>query len=142
MSNSITSTSNMAEASGAAPAASADVEMPTTLFKKRGAGADMRKRKITPPSEDEDNSYDSASDDEAGQGIKRRRKGAGIISASSANNVNKSSTNVKQSASTPAADRSAVITSSNDQDEKSWPGKIHAATPNKTYKDFLHPKKS
>ena len=149
--HSITSTSNMAEASGAAAAAaSADVEMPTTLFKKRAAGAEsnMRKKKITPPSEDEDNSYDSASDNEAGQGIKRRKKGAGIISASSANNVNKSTTNIKLSASTLAADRSAAITSSNDaikqlnwfdeQDEKSWPGKTGAATPNRTYKDLAN----
>ena len=140
----------MAKASGAAGAASAGIEMPTTLFKKRGAGAESntRKKKITPPTEDEDNSYNSASDNEAGQGIKRRKKDAGIISASSANNVNKSTTNIKLSAFTLAADRSAAITSSSDatkqsnwfdeQDEKSWPGKTRAATPNRTYKDLAN----
>lgn len=141
----------MAEVSGAAAVASADVEMPTTLFKKRGAGAttNMRKKKVTPPSEDEDNSYKSASDNEVGQGIKRRKKGTGIISASSANNVNMSTTNAKLSASALAADGSAAITSSSDatkqlnwfdeQNEKSWPRKTRAATPYRTYKDLTNP---
>lgn len=62
-----------------------------------------------PPSEDEDISYDFTSDNETCQGIKCRKKGAGIISASSANDVNKSTTT-----STLAADRSAAITSAND----------------------------
>lgn len=142
----------MAEASGAAAAASADVEIPTILFKKRGARAEsnMRKKKITPPSEDEDedDSYDSASDNEAGQGIKRRKKGAGIVSASSANNTTKSTTNIELSVSTLAADRSAATLSSNDatkqlnwfdeQDEKSWPGKTRAASPNRTYKGLAN----
>lgn len=141
----------MAEASGAAAAASADVEIPATLFKKRGAGAESntRKKKIAPRSEDEDDSHDSASDNETGQGIKRRRKGAGIISASSANNANQSTTNIKlSSASTVAADRSAAITGSDDatkqsnwfdeQGEKSRPGQTGAATTNRTYKELAH----
>lgn len=140
----------MAEAIGAVPSASVDVGMPTTLFKKRGAGAgsNMRKKKITPPFEDEENSYDSASDHEADHGFKRRKTGAGIVSASSANNINKSTTNIKLSASTLAADRSAAISSLNDatkqsdwfdeRDEKSWQGKTPAATPNRTYKDLAH----
>ncbi len=81
----------MAKASAGSAGASADVQIPTTLFKKRGSAAEtnMRKQKTTPPSEDEDDSYDSASDNMAGQGIKRRKKGVGIVSASSVNNTSK-----------------------------------------------------
>lgn len=141
----------MAEASGAAVASSAHVEMPATLFKKRRTAGESntRKRKVTPPSEnDDDDSYDSASDNEAGQGTKRRKKGAGIVSASTASVINKSTTNIEISTSTFANHHSAAITSSNDatkqlncfdeQDEKSWPGKTYVASPNRTCKGLAN----
>ncbi|GFN16120.1 RNA-splicing factor [Aspergillus tubingensis] len=79
----------MAEATNeTAAAAAADPQPPVVTFKKRGAKAsqNIRKRPAPPPvSQDDDSSDFSSSEDESGHRIKRRKnKGAGVVSASSA----------------------------------------------------------
>lgn len=72
----------------ATAAAAADPQPPVVTFKKRGAKAsqNIRKRPAPPPvSQDDDSSDFSSSEDESGHRIKRRKnKGAGVVSASSA----------------------------------------------------------
>ncbi|KAL7653760.1 hypothetical protein M752DRAFT_276478 [Aspergillus phoenicis ATCC 13157] len=72
----------------ATAAAAADPQPPVVTFKKRGAKAsqNIRKRPAPPPvSQDNDSSDFSSSEDESGHRIKRRKnKGAGVVSASSA----------------------------------------------------------
>ncbi|PYH95248.1 CCCH and RING finger protein [Aspergillus ellipticus CBS 707.79] len=92
-----------------------DPQPPVVTFKKRGAKAsqNIRKRPAAPAKSQSDDSSDfSSSEDESGQRIKRRKgKGSGIVSASSANTkpVNRGS-----SAATAAADRKVQLADTND----------------------------
>ncbi|GKZ16993.1 RNA-splicing factor [Aspergillus brasiliensis] len=79
----------MAETTNDAAAAAAEAPQPPVVtFKKRGAKAsqNIRKRPAAPPvSQGDDSSDFSSSEDESGHRIKRRKnKGAGVVSASSA----------------------------------------------------------
>ncbi|OHE95826.1 hypothetical protein CORC01_08823 [Colletotrichum orchidophilum] len=98
-----------------APAADA----PVAIFKRRGAKgkANIRKRPATPPPANSDSDSDySSSEDEAGQRVKRRKKNAGAITASS-----KDQAKSKQdlSATVFTADRSVPISDSNDATKQS-----------------------
>ncbi|KAI2615405.1 hypothetical protein GGR54DRAFT_613290 [Hypoxylon sp. NC1633] len=101
------STANSAVATNAPTA-------PVAIFKKRGAKgkANFRKRPATPPpaNSDSDDDYTS-SEDEAGQRVKRRKKNA-VVTASSKDNAAR--TNREHGARLFEADRSVLITSTND----------------------------
>ncbi|GAP86647.1 putative pre-mRNA splicing factor cwc24 protein [Rosellinia necatrix] len=90
---------------------------PVAVFKKRGAKgrANIRKRPATPPpannSDSDDSSY-SSSEDEAGQRVKRRKRNAVAVNASSKDNT--ASAPNEHSAVVFEADRSIPITSTND----------------------------
>lgn len=61
----------------------ADVQdAPVVTFKKRATKATTRKRAATPPPASDSDSDFTSSEDETGRQIKRRRKNAGIVSAS------------------------------------------------------------
>lgn len=91
-------------------------EVVQPLFKKRGAKkANLRKRPATPPSASDASDY-SSSDDEQGRRIKRRRKTAGVTASSGA--AAKSTTEDLE-ATKFAADRSALIESTNDATKQS-----------------------
>ncbi|KAI1634611.1 hypothetical protein F4809DRAFT_502045 [Biscogniauxia mediterranea] len=93
---------------------------PVAIFKKRGAKgkANIRKRPATPPpasNSDSDDSDYSSSEDEAGQRVKRRKKNIAVVTASSKNSNAASATqNDRHSATVFEADRSVLITSTND----------------------------
>ncbi|KAK1590793.1 uncharacterized protein LY79DRAFT_515434 [Colletotrichum navitas] len=98
-------------ADSAAPEADA---APVAVFKRRGAKgkANIRKRPATPPPANSDSDSDySSSEDEAGQRVKRRKKNAGAITASSRDHA---TSNKDLSATVYTADRSVPITDSND----------------------------
>lgn len=95
-------------------AASTDVQPSIVTFKKKGAKAkgNIRKRPATPaPSQSDDSSDYSSSENESGHRIKRRKKNTGVVTASSANNK---SSDKELSATIFTADRNATITSTND----------------------------
>lgn len=65
----------------------ADAEVvPVVSFKKRATKATARKRPATPPPADSESDFTS-SEDESGRQIKRRRKNAGAVTASTGDNV-------------------------------------------------------
>ncbi|SLM39790.1 pre-mrna splicing factor cwc24 [Lasallia pustulata] len=91
-------------------------EVVQPLFKKRGAKkANLRKRPATPPSASDASDY-SSSGDEQGQRIKRRRKTAGVT-ASSGTAVKSTAEDLEVTKF--AADRSALIESTNDATKQS-----------------------
>ena len=91
-------------------------EVVQPLFKKRGAKkANLRKHPATPPSASDASDY-SLSDNEQGQRIKRRRKTAGVL-ASSGMAVKSTADDLE--ATKFAADRSALIESTNDATKQS-----------------------
>ena len=86
------------------------------LFKKRGAKkANLRKRPATPPSASDASDY-SSSDGEQGRRIKRRRKTAGVTASSG---TAAKPTTEDLEATKFAADRSALIESTNDATKQS-----------------------
>ena len=96
-----------------AAAATADSQTPVITFKKRGAKAsqNIRKRPAAPAISQDDSSDFSSSEDESGHRIKRRKnKGAGIVSASSANTKFVD----RDSAATATGDRKVQIADTND----------------------------
>ncbi|KAI9758743.1 MAG: hypothetical protein M4579_002846 [Chaenotheca gracillima] len=98
------------------PAATSTGDEP--LFKKRSAKSksNFRKRPATPPpAEDSDSSAYSSSEDEAGHKIKRRRKNAGAIKATTSSTV----TAKDLEATKFAADRSRTIDVKNDATKQS-----------------------
>ena len=91
-------------------------EVVQPLFKKRGAKkANLRKRPTTPPSASDASDY-SSSDDEHGRRIKRRRKTAGVTARSG---TAAKATMENLEATKFAADRSALIESTNDATKQS-----------------------
>ncbi|KAI1102448.1 hypothetical protein F4804DRAFT_313096 [Jackrogersella minutella] len=88
---------------------------PVAVFKKRGAKgkANIRKRQATPPpaSDSDDDDYTS-SEDEAGQRVKRRKKNTAVVNASSRDNAARADRS--NGATVFEADRSVLITSTND----------------------------
>ena len=95
-------------------AAPTDVQPSIATFKKKGAKAkgNIRKRPATPaPSQSDDSSDYSSSENESGHRIKRRKKNTGAVTASSANNK---SSDKELSATIFTADRNVTITSTND----------------------------
>ncbi|PWY71714.1 hypothetical protein BO70DRAFT_431903 [Aspergillus heteromorphus CBS 117.55] len=97
------------------PAAAADPQPPVVTFKKRGAKAsqNIRKRPAAPAKPQSDDSSDfSSSEDESGHRIKRRKnKGAGVVTASSANTK---PVNRESAAAIATADRKVQIADTND----------------------------
>ncbi|KAG7110073.1 Pre-mRNA-splicing factor cwc-24 like protein [Verticillium longisporum] len=91
---------------------------PVAIFKRRGAKgkANIRKRPATPPANSDSDSDYSSSEDEAGHRIKRRKKNAGTVTASSKANA---TSNEDIAAPVFSADRNAQITSANDATKSS-----------------------
>ena len=93
------------------------MDEPVAIFKKRSNKSAIRKRPATPPPVDSNSSQYSSSDDENGKRIKRRRKNVGYVSSINVTG-SKTSTEVLEGPKY-AADRSAVIESSNDATKQS-----------------------
>ncbi|EON99496.1 putative pre-mrna splicing factor cwc24 protein [Phaeoacremonium minimum UCRPA7] len=89
---------------------------PVAIFKKRGAKANLRKRRATPPPNSDSDSDYTSSEDEAGRKIKRRKKNTGTVTASSKNYA---SGDQNLSTTVFEADRSIPITNSNDATKQS-----------------------
>jgi RING finger protein 113A len=92
----------------------ADTAAPVALFKRRGGKGNFRKRPATPPPESDHESGDDfeSSEDEAGQRVKRRKRNAGTVTASSKNGAQR--TDDVSTTTVFTADRNASLKSSND----------------------------
>ncbi|KAK5082859.1 RNA-splicing factor [Lithohypha guttulata] len=116
---------------------------PTVTFKKRATKTTARKRPATPPPASESDSDFTSSEDENGRQIKRRRKNAGTVTASTGNNVRHEdarvpdqtgSVAVRQSNADNATMRSNWFDDEHDKSHVRKPGAPSTAGVDGTYK--------